>query len=253
MGDLTAALTDEPVAHAMARAEAGRFDFLPVRAAPDGPVVGLFRRADALAKPGDLTVGATMEPLSGSNLIGADAPLLDFVFAADTAPCRLVLDRSEIRGLVTLSDLQRLPVRTALFGLFIHLELLLTEVLARDLGEGEALYDRLSEDRAQEARKRWASMKASNMDRHPAEALSFGDKKAIGKQVKVMGLSGKRIYRDLEVIEKDLRDPIAHGLAIAAHPDQAVRVVQAARLVRDWIALCRSALANRHPFAEAAR
>ena len=49
----------------------------------------------------------------------------------------LVLDRSEIRGLVTLSDLQRLPVRTALFGLFIHLELALTEVLRTRLGSGE--------------------------------------------------------------------------------------------------------------------
>lgn len=48
MGDLIHALADEPLAEASARAEAGRFEFLPVRDTPDGPVVGLLRRAQRL-------------------------------------------------------------------------------------------------------------------------------------------------------------------------------------------------------------
>jgi hypothetical protein len=40
---------------------------------------------------------------------------------------------------VTLSDLQRLPVRTFLFGLFIHLELLLTQELKRRVGPNGAI------------------------------------------------------------------------------------------------------------------
>lgn len=244
MGDLTYTLVDDSLATAASRAEAGRFDFLPVRNSPDGPVVGLLRSADALTRAKEDLVRVAMQPLSGDNLIGADAPLLDFVYTADANPCRLVLDRSEIRGLVTLSDLQRLPVRTALFGLFIHLELLITEVARRKTSGSEAPFDLLSQKRAEDVRARWEEMRAASMDRDPFEPLAFADKKTIAKKIKMFGLSGERINADLQAIERDLRDPLAHGLTIAADPEGAHRLVRAARLVRDWIALSRRELAS---------
>src|SRR5262249_55324712 len=101
----------EPVAKAISRADQHRFDYLPVRDSIEGPVVGLFARksvgSDRTARVRDV-----MQPLSSANLIAIDAPLLQFVLSADTNPCRLILDDTEIRGLVTLSDIQRLPVRT---------------------------------------------------------------------------------------------------------------------------------------------
>lgn len=247
MGDFTYALADEPLVQASARAEAGRFDFLPVRDAPDGAVVGLLRRMNAAGPATGEPVRAAMQPLSGGNLIGADAPLLDFVYTADTSPCRLVLDRSEIRGLVTLSDLQRLPVRTALFSLFIHLELLMTEVIRRKTTAAGMPFDLLSPERADEVRKRWEEMRSAGMDRDPFEPLAFADKKTIAKKVKLFGLSGERINKDLQAIERHLRDPLAHGLTIAANPEGAHRLVHAARLVRDWITLSRDELASMSP------
>jgi hypothetical protein len=56
-----------------------------------------------------------MRHLSEANLIGADASILAFVRDADRHKCRLVVSGCEISGLVSLSDLQRLPVRAALF------------------------------------------------------------------------------------------------------------------------------------------
>ena len=87
-----------------------------------------------MVSDGAASVRDVMQPMSSANLIAIEAPLLQFVLSADTNPCRLILDDTEIRGLVTLSDIQRLPVRTALFGQFIHLKLLLTEVLRREIG-----------------------------------------------------------------------------------------------------------------------
>lgn len=244
IGEFVHALPDEPLAEAGARAEAGRFDFLPVRKSQHGPVIGLLRRADAFAQPDRMAVRDAMEPLTGDNLISADAPLLDFVYSADTHPCRLVLDRSEIRGLVTLSDLQRLPVRTALFGLFIHLELLMTEVIRRKTNGAGVPFDLLSHDRAEDVRERWAKMQSVGMDRDPFEPLAFADKKTIAKKIKLFGLSGETIRKELQAIEQDLRDPLAHGLTIAAAPEEARRLVLAARLVRNWIAHSRRELAS---------
>ena len=92
LGTFTAALADEPVATAAARAAGGRFSFLSVRAREGGAVVGLFH-VEEHTNPSATKVREAMEPLCGSNLIGAGAPLLDFVTTAYTNSCRLVLSR----------------------------------------------------------------------------------------------------------------------------------------------------------------
>lgn len=92
------------------------FDFIPVLDdANDESFVGLFHAAD-IRKRGisDGLVSSFYIPLAEEYLIGADASILDFVVQADSRPCRLVVSGAQIVGLVTLSDLQRLPVRAAL-------------------------------------------------------------------------------------------------------------------------------------------
>jgi hypothetical protein len=86
------------VADADRRAAEHRFDFLPVRSGSEGSIVGLFRRDDN-RYGSNAVVREVMQPLDGAtNLISADAPLSDFVTTADISPCRLVLDRAEVRG-----------------------------------------------------------------------------------------------------------------------------------------------------------
>ena len=72
-------------------------------------------------------------PLTEEYLIGADANILDFVVQADTRPCRLVVSGAEIAGLVTLSDLQRLPVRVALFALVTGFEMTMADLIKAKL------------------------------------------------------------------------------------------------------------------------
>jgi hypothetical protein len=243
MDNLTVAFADEPIAQARARASVGRFSFLPVRDAKHGKVIGLLEISNLPQSADEEQAARTaMQPLSGDNLIGADAPLLDFVYTADSSPCRLVLDRHEICGLVTRSDLQRLPVRAVLFALFIHFELVLTEVLRRHVRGGEKAFDLLSDKRASQARQRWEESRSAGMDRDPLEALSFADKKVIARKVDVFCLSGKQIEADLRTIEEELRNPLAHGLSIASDPARAATLVRAAQLLRKWIELGRQKL-----------
>lgn len=236
IGAFVAATADEPIAVAAERAKEGRFTFLPVRAHRDAEVVGLYRTGVPL-KTGALTVGDVMEPLRGSNLIGANAPLLDFVLTADTSPCRLVLDRAEITGLVTLSDLQRLPVRTVLFGMFIHLELLLTEAIKRRFGKTTCPFDLLNEGDAKQPRGRWQRMSVAGMDRDPWGALDFGHKIKIAQNHELIGAGDGE---GLHLIEKVIRHPIAHARDYAATPAAAMNVASHTRLMREWIERLRS-------------
>ena len=109
----------DPVSDVLA-ANPEEFDFIPVLDdSGDGlSFVGLFHAAD-MRKKGivDGSVSGFQLPLAEEHLVGADASILDFVVQADRRPCRLVVSGSQIVGLVTLSDLQRLPVRAALFAL----------------------------------------------------------------------------------------------------------------------------------------
>ena len=240
IGAFVAADAAEPVAEAAGRADQHRFDYLPVREGADGPVVGLFARK-AIPPEGAVRVRDVMQPLSSANLIAIDAPLLQFVLSADTNPCRLILDDTEIRGLVTLSDIQRLPVRTALFSLFIHLELLLTEVLRRRIGQDRSPFDLLSSKRAEEAQSRWEKFKASNLDHDRYSALMFADKKTIARKLALWGFSGTQIETELTSIEAKLRNPIAHGADYALTEAAALETVRVARLVKAWIERLRSA------------
>jgi hypothetical protein len=241
LGEFTAAYADEAAVTADQRALAGRFDFLPVRDGYGGPIIGLFRCSTTRTSSAS-SVRDAMAPLSSENLISADAPLLDFVVSADRWPCRLLLDRSEIRGLVTLSDLQRLPVRTMLFGLFIHLELLLTDELKRLIGSNVCPFAWLAARDASGARKRWKKSVKDGLDRDLYAALMFSDKISLAQQRQVLGKPPDIVGQELIQIQNLIRHPIAHGRSYALTSDDTNSVVITTRTMISWI----SALRDRH-------
>jgi hypothetical protein len=93
------------------------FDFLPVIEMSSGEsrkIVGLLSTKAISSKLQKADkVGSIFSPLSEELVIGADSSILEFVSDADSKPCRLVVFGARIEGLVSLSDLQKLPVRAA--------------------------------------------------------------------------------------------------------------------------------------------
>jgi hypothetical protein len=55
--------------------------------------------------------------------------VLAYLEEADRHPCRLVMRGTRIAGIITILDIQQLPVRPALFLLVTHLELLMAAVI----------------------------------------------------------------------------------------------------------------------------
>ena len=113
------------------------YDFLPVLAPGDGGrdrIVGPVSRCEvfSMKPPTDGRIEQHYAPLSEDYLIGADASILNFVMDADEMPCRLVISGARIVGLVSLSDLQKLPVRAALFALITGFEIAMFEAIKRE-------------------------------------------------------------------------------------------------------------------------
>ena len=111
------------------------FDHIPVVArstAGAEQIVGLLDLSSMQSEgSGALCVATQMSRLTETNLIGAQASLLSFVSSADEQPCRLVVTGAKISGIVTLSDLQKLPVRAALFALVTTLEATMSSLIMK--------------------------------------------------------------------------------------------------------------------------
>jgi CBS domain containing-hemolysin-like protein len=102
--------TNDSVKSVIDRNRQKSFDFLPVLDSSSGGIVGLIEIAPVVAHAkSHVRVAEAMQLLSEGNLLGADASIVAFVRNADEQRCRLIISQNEISGLVSLSDLQRLP------------------------------------------------------------------------------------------------------------------------------------------------
>lgn len=242
--DFTICRPDETVAAAVARARAGSFGFLPVvdtRAGRKAAIVGV---VDVAAKEaGELyeqTVGDAMRPLGEEYLIGADASILAFIRDADHHPFRLVVSGNEISGLVTVSDLQRLPVRGALFAMVTQLEMTMAEVIRRGFAEPAEWITELSPERAGKMRQTIEAARTEDTLVDPLLFTQFGDKVSLINRCWPFpkgGASSKtRFQKEMKDIQQ-LRDNLAHANDYASTRDQARRLCECVRKVISWIEL----------------
>jgi hypothetical protein len=110
--DLKTCHPDEQVTNVLRR-NTELYDYIPVveESARGQHIIGLFHAAALHDRAGGAArIHENFIPLSEEFIIGADSSILDFIKEADARPCRLLVSNANIAGLVSLSDLQRLPV-----------------------------------------------------------------------------------------------------------------------------------------------
>lgn len=199
-----------------------RYDFLPV--VEGETIVGLFHAAASRDNAAaGMQIGDHAFPLSEDHVIGSDASILDFVVEADAKPCRLVFSGPRITGLVSLSDLQKLPVRAALFALITGFEITMIEAIRRS-HPNEA--DWLAQLRTTRRNKVNDEIERSRRgDGHVDSLLftQFCDKREIIVKSRFPGIEKQKLGGRFKRIE-DLRNRLAHANDYAATPDQARQV-----------------------------
>jgi hypothetical protein len=175
-----------------------------------------------------------MRPLSEENLIGADASLLAFIRNADRQMCRLVVSGPEINGLVSLSDLQRLPVRAALFAMVTQLEMTMADVIRRGFTQSGHWIDRLSSKRKCNVHKRAAAAKSENTFVDMLLYTEFCDKVTIVRKHPNFPWSKTSFEEDLSKVQS-LQDGLAHANDYAGTREAASDVCKTVRLMDQWI------------------
>jgi hypothetical protein len=226
--------TDEAVQSVIDRSRTKSFDFLPVLDSSSSRIVGLFEisRFTTCAKP-DIPVAAAMQHLSEENMLGADASILAFVRNADQRRCRLIISQNEISGLVSLSDLQRLPVRAALFGLVTYLEIVMANVIRRKFESDEAWLNVLPTGRRDNLKNEIAKAVSSGNLVDPLLFTQFADKATLIRGYVKSSIGRDAFERDFKTMQS-LRDHLAHANDYAASPDAAAETCRSARLIERW-------------------
>lgn len=201
------------------------FDYLPVEAA-DGTIVGLFSAKSSKSPAGvddELPVRDRVCPLSEADLIGADATILDFLSRVRPKPL-LVVSGGRINGLVAWSDLQKLPVRAAVFALVTGFELTMYEAIKAHFPEGDGWGKHLSDNRLASAERVYRQRGGNESDVELLLCTEFCDKRTILKtclpfdsQAKSSGavpMSKGKFEDEVKRIE-NLRNPLAHASSYA--------------------------------------
>jgi hypothetical protein len=218
----------DSLAAVLADASFADFDQIPVRD-DSKRIVGVLLRAKNTDSE---KVAEAMELLDESLLVSAEAPLMSFIRIAGTIPYKLVLNQDGIKGIVTRSDLLKLPVRLLAFAGVTHLESLMVELIRTKHKHGDDSWLRLLGGKRQE-KIRWKEKKLrrSRMEIDLLELTDFCDKRELVRQIADPGPN----FADDLVRAEDLRNQIAHAATFIVSDSDASGFALQLQMIEQWI------------------
>ena len=238
--DLRTCRRDETAKAVMAR-NTERFSFLPVVDDAER-ILGLYEAERWFGKEAPPEeIDDDFESFSEDVVIGADASIIDFVKTADARPTRLVVSGDRVAGLVSLSDLQQLPVRAALFTLITRLEMAMAQRIEKEW-HGD---DRTGWLELLSVKRRAGIVEAISEARRKDGFVSeiafsqLSDKATILRKKRLITGGTLSLDRDFKAIQK-LRNDIAHANYYAESPKaarEACAVVRKILGIKDELAL----------------
>jgi len=165
--------------------------------------------------------------------IGADASIIDFVLTADKQPTRLVISGDQVTGLVNLTDLQKLPVRAALFALITRLEIAMADEIENEFpsvnAETPGWFGYLSKGRKDKILQTAHGAKDNDGFVSYIHFSQFSDKADILMKMNVFTES-KGLKTRFKTIRK-LRDAIAHANHYATSPCEALKTCETVKSI----------------------
>lgn len=218
-----------------------RYDHVPVVNSAGG-IVGVLFRGDCQTPVLLRRVGDIMRPLNSTTILQSDSCLIDFVRNADRFPTRLLKDRDAFIGLVTLADLQKLPVRVVLFAAITQLEMNMAAAIEFAFPatvDWRRLLDRKQDD---ELENRIGSARHEDHGIKELDHTDFRDKETILSRASMLAEHRETFKIQIKKIRR-LRNKVAHGNDYAATRGDANELPQLIRWIDDWTAFLERACA----------
>jgi hypothetical protein len=161
-------------------------------------------------------------------VIGAESPILAFVRCKDCITGRFTVDGDGIAGLVTLSDLQKLPARAALFGLVTNLELVMIDAIEA-LFPNDIWIERLNPDDRREFEENIKRAKDRDTFTRAIDYTQLRWKYFILRRKCELG--EWKIFQPIN----DLRNGLAHAKPYIVDRRDELRLVETVRLIDELV------------------
>ncbi|MEX0953606.1 MAG: hypothetical protein WDZ83_00160 [Rhizobiaceae bacterium] len=208
------------------------FSFLPVVNDAD-QIIGLWKAESWFGQDAPSSeIGNEFERLSEVMVIGADVGILDFITVADERPTRLVVAGDRIAGLVSLSDLQQLPVRAALFALITSFEMVMARNITQRWPDDQEWLNLLSPGRRKKINEAIDEAREKNAHIESVAYSQFVDKTTLIMKGRMLSVSNKIAIPKFDAF-RDLRDDLAHANSYANSPGAARQVCSTVRDMLD--------------------
>ena len=206
------------------------FDHVPV--VKSGRIVGVLEMSPEQPRS---TVRASYRPLDESMLITADTSLEpSLVLLAQEPFYRLVVRESRIDGIVTRSDLLKLPVRILAFARAVHFEFVMAARIRQHFCASDAWLSSLGREEQRRLCSLFERLAAQRSELTLLDLTSFRQKRSIAEAVFE---PDKQTGRALKQIE-DLRNDVAHTRRFIGGRDTICGFVEsielAKRLTAEW-------------------
>lgn len=201
------------------------FDQIPV--VENDRVIGILEQSGEIL-PGP--VRSQMRSIDESVLIAADEPINRILpLLSRPQSYRLVLEGTRINGVVTRSDVLKLPVRLYTFGIVTHLETVMAQIVEQR--RSGTWLDLLKESRKKKLEGKQAELQRRRVNPPLLELTDFCDKRDMVRSI--LGLTNK--FKDeLEGIE-ELRNQVAHAGNYAANNAEFATFLNRLEQAHHWI------------------
>jgi len=225
---------DEDIETVLIRPDLKQFDQIPIK--KQEAIIGLLKRRECPAEAKGFAKDH-MEQLGEQILVSADTPLLKFI--QNDSLDRIVIGGTKIYGLVTRSDLLKLPVFLLGFALVMHVETLMLTMI-RNTGITETIWSMwLPSRRRSDIRTRFAQLNSQRSDPDKLELTYFLDKSKILEQLVTLEayashLPDRSIIDQLVEINL-LRNTIAHTGNTSDSDDILQKFIDRLRIAHKWI------------------
>lgn len=182
-----------------------------------------------------------MRSIDDSILVSAEEPLPRFLPTLEASPYRLVVNGVEIKGIVTLSDVAKLPVRLMAFTLVTHLEMILAETIRKGFSNDADWLALLHPKQRKTIEGRLKRRRKENLHLFPLEVSDLGHKiTVVGK------LRGKTHFEEHLKPIVELRNSLDHASDFVEACRGVKCFLERLRLVEQWIDAFRDEVAKRN-------
>ena len=169
--------------------------------------------------------------LDDSVLVSGDAPLWHFIHTVHDQPFRLVVIHTAISGIVTWSDLLKVPVLMLAFSLVAELELTMNQRITEHYAGTDEWISLLGTEDAKRIEGRHRKLVAENLNLPKLELADLVHK---AKVLRLILASGRVFEQDLERVAS-LRNDVDHVKNIVRSRTDLKRFVQRLETAEHWL------------------